>query len=148
MLARMINDMGQAAKVAHEVYSVSLDPALAEYVRTLGEGNLSAGITMLARAHRVEVAPKTQDRVQFADAQRAVTSAGNIEFWMLVDATPRLFVVTDEAQRQHLGVATRTPGDRLRGFMANKKLILKAIRDLVERDPAADTLYSDDFDRI
>jgi Protein of unknown function (DUF1488) len=148
MLARMIKEMGRTAKGEREVYSVSLDPTLAEYVRALGEGNLSAGIAMLAKAYRSEAPAKATDRVQFADSQRTVTAAGNIEFWMLVDDQPRLFLVTDEAQRQHLGVATRTPGDRLRGFMANRELILRAVRQLVERDPAADTLYSDDFDRI
>jgi hypothetical protein len=127
-----------------ELYTIRLEPSIAEYLRNQGGGNLAEGITRLAQSYRGVLKP---ERVRFADGAAQMIRNGDLEFGMIIDGAPRIYVLSDEAQRTHFDVVSRQEGERRRAFIANKKPILEAVKDLLERDPGADTLGSADLNR-
>jgi Protein of unknown function (DUF1488) len=128
-----------------KVFSVSLEPSLAEWARELGGGNLSEGVAMALRERRDAT---SRPRIQFVPNAWRRSNTGDLVFEATVDGEPRECFITYEALRDHFGASNRTEGELKRAFVSGIDVIRAlAIRKLTHEagDPI---LRTEDFEGI
>jgi Protein of unknown function (DUF1488) len=133
-----------------EVFSVRIEPSLAQYLKELGGDNLSEGVAIAGNAHRkaAERSNKASTRVFTFPDRDAVYGEGTVRFLALEGDQVHECRISAEALRDYFGAESMKVRDLLIGFIAGKTEIHKVARQKLSSGAAECLLTTADFEYL
>jgi hypothetical protein len=128
------------------VYSVSLEPSLAQYLREFGDDSLSEGIRKVGEAHRSRsIAARGVSPITFPVRDPVYTASRTVLFLALQGDQLHECEISGEALRDHFGASSMKIHDLLTSFLANKDVIHRVARQKLPNATGRCLLLSADF---
>jgi hypothetical protein len=128
------------------VFSVSLEPSLAQYLREFGGDSLSEGIRKVGETHRARsAAARGVTPITFPARDPVYTASRTIMFLALQGDQVLECEISGEALRDHFGASSMKIHDLLTSFLANKNLIHRVARQKLPNAAGRCLLVSADF---